>query len=1372
MSATFSHEFQTKTKSELFQIIAQGLQEKILFAIELPKTAPSTFYPSANIPSQVINQVAKVERNNSKATHSGTNTVASNSAPQEESSKRHVKAGDPVSMVTGEENLSLSDVGLPNGLVWSRTYRSSLCDSATTLGFGWRHIFQYELTDVLDEKSNVTGWLFIDEMGDTILFPNVAKGGISYQTYVGASCQYHHSGYRLVTLSNEAQIKFFLKNEQWVATEIRLGHMKTVNLEYSRNHRITHICVNRQNQLELQYNHQGQLIEIRNPKTQHLQAKYDFDVDGRLIAAQNENGLIEQYQYDDTNLIVKRTRASGLSHYFTWSGRGPDAQCIKNWADESVYDYSFEFDGSESKYRNSLGHCWHYKHNEQGKLLESVSPESRCRAFEYDPLGRLVCTINADQTYTHHSYNPFGLLEKQTHSSGATEGFEYNEFGQCIKHQFPDGEIEFKEFNALGQLVRHQHSNGLQERAVFDKYGRQVEKSADTGSRTQWWWNDSHQLLAKKVDQSLIRYSYDERNRVNGVAYPHGLISGFERNESNLLTRLYFQSSEDGTSREHRYQYDEVGRVKQVHTPRGTTQIVWGNFAQPTEIVKPDQSSFSFSYDAERNLISIERSDGCQYKFEYTPDGQISQTTSFDQVQTNYTYDRAERLSEILHCSGRISFEYDQVGHIARVKAHGKNRGVEDHYLHTLGGKLIRAHNRFSNVSYTYLGTKLVSEEQGRFSFTNQYQDNGLLRSQRYDDGTEVIYEYDQFGTVCGLTIHSNGSEREDSIKFEYDELQRLSIITCSAGKEWREFDGIGRLKRQTWTGFERKYYFNAQHFLSLIIDSEKGSQHYQYDELGQLERVKTETYEESYVYDSYGNFNDESAQRKHDRLIEHHGIRYDYDELGNRNSSQGNGQEQYCTYDAKGQLIGVESEGHLCQFEYDALGRRTKKISENGTTEFIWQGSHLVGEYSRSGYRWYLYQPNSFVPLALIENGECYFYQCNQIGTPERLVDSIGQVVWQATYDTFGFAHVEIETVKNNLRLQGQYFDIETGLHYNLARYYDPQIGRFIQPDPLGLLGGTNHYQFAPNPVSWVDPLGLCAKEESHTVLAGRNDNAPERMVYEKAAVNISGPTIEELIADPTLQGINAVNIDPISMMVEGIEDMINAGNAFIDNPSLSTATSMAITAIPGRYAEKVVDELPLKKLDNAMVKSLRTMKRFKVPCFEPGATIKGKFKGKERELESHFARQLRHQEEGLNDLTVGEYIENRNRYKEMKRAGTGMVQEDFRKQFSRQLNSSLAESFKLKMSPMDAKKAAKQRTSEIMDNLAALHDPDMIAGGADKVNRMGNKGVNSSIGSQWRTKSRLTQMDEQAQRAFENLGPDTKMNVSLERCPLRGIK
>ncbi|MFW1170130.1 polymorphic toxin type 15 domain-containing protein, partial [Vibrio parahaemolyticus] len=115
---------------------------------------------------------------------------------------------------------------------------------------------------------------------------------------------------------------------------------------------------------------------------------------------------------------------------------------------------------------------------------------------------------------------------------------------------------------------------------------------------------------------------------------------------------------------------------------------------------------------------------------------------------------------------------------------------------------------------------------------------------------------------------------------------------------------------------------------------------------------------------------------------------------------------------------------------------------------------------------------------------------------------------------------------------------------------------------------------------------------------------------------------------------------------------------------------------------------------------------------------------------------------------------------------------QEDFRQTFSNDLEESLSNSYKKKMPLLEAGMKASERTKEIMANLAALHDPDMIAGGTDKVSRMGYKGVNSSIGSQWRTKSRLTQMDEQAQRALETLGPDAKMNVSLERCPLRGSK
>ena len=271
---------------------------------------------------------------------------------------------------------------------------------------------------------------------------------------------------------------------------------------------------------------------------------------------------------------------------------------------------------------------------------------------------------------------------------------------------------------------------------------------------------------------------------------------------------------------------------------------------------------------------------------------------------------------------------------------------------------------------------------------------------------------------------------------------------------------------------------------------------------------------------------------------------------------------------------------------------------------------------------------------------------------------------------------------------------------------------------------------------------------------------------------INVESPTIEEMLENPELGGIKSVNIDPVSMAVETVVDLIDGAKEFIANPSLGSAAMVAVAAIPGKYADKIVDELPLKKLDKAMAKTLHTMKRFKVPCFEPGKAIKGKFKGRERDLESHFARQLKNQESGLNDLTVGEYLENRNRYKKMKRSGTGLAQEDFRSRFSKKLKRSLRDSYRDKYSAVEAKLKATERTSEIMNNLAALHDPDMIAGGTDKVSRMGDKRVNSSIGSQWRNPSRLALMDEKAKLTFETLGPDAKMNVSLERCSLNGKK
>ncbi|WP_370577459.1 RHS repeat-associated core domain-containing protein [Snodgrassella alvi] len=132
-----------------------------------------------------------------------------------------------------------------------------------------------------------------------------------------------------------------------------------------------------------------------------------------------------------------------------------------------------------------------------------------------------------------------------------------------------------------------------------------------------------------------------------------------------------------------------------------------------------------------------------------------------------------------------------------------------------------------------------------------------------------------------------------------------------------------------------------------------------------------------------------------------------------------------------------------------------------------------------------YLYtDEGSYEPLARIDrNGNqeqhIYYFHTDLNGMPEELTDEAGEIVWECSYQLWGkpiqeIAHTEIQ---QNQRYQGQYLDRETGLHYNTFRYYDPDIGRFTQPDPIGLRGGYNLYQYAPNAFMWIDPWGLNKK-------------------------------------------------------------------------------------------------------------------------------------------------------------------------------------------------------------------------------------------------------------------------------------------------------
>ena len=116
--------------------------------------------------------------------------------------------------------------------------------------------------------------------------------------------------------------------------------------------------------------------------------------------------------------------------------------------------------------------------------------------------------------------------------------------------------------------------------------------------------------------------------------------------------------------------------------------------------------------------------------------------------------------------------------------------------------------------------------------------------------------------------------------------------------------------------------------------------------------------------------------------------------------------------------------------------------------------------------------------PLFQRKSGQVYYYQNDHLGTPQRMVNSTGEVVWEARYEAFGEAEIVTDVVTNNLRFPGQYYDGETGLHHNYFRDYDSETGRYVQADPIGLGGGPNTFAYVEgNPIGLFDPLGLISK-------------------------------------------------------------------------------------------------------------------------------------------------------------------------------------------------------------------------------------------------------------------------------------------------------
>ena len=243
------------------------------------------------------------------------------------------------------------------------------------------------------------------------------------------------------------------------------------------------------------------------------------------------------------------------------------------------------------------------------------------------------------------------------------------------------------------------------------------------------------------------------------------------------------------------------------------------------------------------------------------------------------------------------------------------------------------------------------------------------------------------------------------------------------------------------------------------------------------------------YYYDKAGNLlTDEHQSAVMDNRLPGYGRdRYRYNEWGELTERR----DQQLEWNAQGQLTRVSSSNSETRYQYDALGRRISKATsklhtdrgERNRTTFVWEGFRLLQETTWQGKRTYLYDAEQpYTPVAAITgrggSQKIWYYHTDLTGTVQEVTAADGTLVWAGYQAGFGENRGDISNsgayFEQPLRLPGQYYDEETGLHYNLFRYYAPECGRFISQDPIGLAGGLNLYQYAPNPLSYIDPLGL----------------------------------------------------------------------------------------------------------------------------------------------------------------------------------------------------------------------------------------------------------------------------------------------------------
>ncbi|EEM8097204.1 hypothetical protein DER63_20255 [Salmonella enterica] len=557
-----------------------------------------------------------------------------------------------------------------------------------------------------------------------------------------------------------------------------------------------------------------------------------------------------------------------------------------------------------------------------------------------------------------------------------------------------------------------------------------------------------------KPDGHTLSVGYDDAGRALWLENEKGERYAFEHDE---LHRLISQTDIGGVR--HHWRYTSTGlmeeyRVEGVPVQRGD---------------RPQSLIYRYEHDASGRLLRRDNGE-TQLRYEYGRNAVTIKRFRQDELLRAMEESReAEPLDE-------IRLKYDGRG---LLMVEENTAGRHEHTYDPLGNLLKTTLPDGRSLENLYYGTGHLLETQLRdgehtFQLAEYERDNLHREVHRRQGNVWRQTEYD----VSGRISHRRTAKERNSIQG----------ITAESWYSWDSGDRLV-MERQGWPKEPvpqvRVYKWDSADRIISVVQN---------DNFGERE--------EELRYDACGNLFDRKPCTAN-QLEEYRGIQYRYDAFGRLSRKWNATLDQRFEYDADSQLVRVENvRGTLytrVEMEYDLLGRRMVKRAHHRwtnaveETQFGWMRLRLrlrLRLYSEkqpdSPEILFTYERGSYTPLVRVvgcgEKAQLPWFRNGLNGSPEALTDADGAVKWRQHWPSLwgrsgNEALTDGQGVMQNLRFQGQYLDRETGLHYNLFRYYDPDCGRFTQPDPISIGGGINLYSYGINPIGWIDPLGLATK-------------------------------------------------------------------------------------------------------------------------------------------------------------------------------------------------------------------------------------------------------------------------------------------------------